>query len=308
MRRLLVLFVGCGLAVSAAGSALAAAGCVAQPTPKCLLADAQAAAMSLMDNVTALPNLAFIGWAQAITGDPEAALDTLRVSELRAIGAGPDLLGSYHAAMAGVRALLKDEAKARAEVEEALRRLEAAEEGSRGYLLSDIAYAQVLLGDPTAAAGNNARALELAGQPSGGAFLLAYIGWNQAFAGDHAAAQATLRQALRALDAADPSDTWLLQWTLGYAAIGQAAAGDAGAAATRDRLQQYVTNAGGNDEQAEAWMMLAWSYAQSGERARAASIVGQQLPIAYRTRDLSVRATALACAAFALASPLSTDR
>ena len=92
MRRLLVLLVGCGLAVSAAGSALAAAGCVAQPTPKCLLADAQAAAMSLMDNVTALPNLAFIGWAQAITGDQEAARDTLRVSELRARWNWPDNL------------------------------------------------------------------------------------------------------------------------------------------------------------------------------------------------------------------------
>jgi LuxR family maltose regulon positive regulatory protein len=245
---------------------------------------------------------------QAMTGDVEAALDTLRVGDLRAIGAGPGLLVSYHASMAGVRAVLKDEAKARAEIEDALRRLEAAEEDSRGYALADAAYAQALLGDGAAAAGNNARAIALAGRSSSGAFLLAYVGWNQAFAGDSEGARATIRQALEALNAADSSDAWLVQWTLGYAAIGQAAAGDAAAAATRERLRQYMTKAGANDDQVEAWMMLAWSYAQSGERARAAAIMAEQLANAYRTRDLSVKATALTCAAFALVSPLPIKR
>ena len=128
-----------------------AAACAEQPTPKCLLADAQVAAMLIRDHRLALPNLTFVGWLQSLTGDRDAALDTLRVGDLRLIGAGPELLGNYHAAVAGVWMVLKDEAKAKAAIDLALQHLEAAEEYSRAIALADVGYAQALLGDRAAA-------------------------------------------------------------------------------------------------------------------------------------------------------------
>jgi len=315
--RLLLTAVGallCGPALTAAAqsatrlqSTQLAADCVAQPTPKCLLADAQAAAMSMTENRTALADLAFIGWAQALSGDRDAALDTLRVSELRAIGAGPDLLANYSASMAGVWAVLKDEAKTKAAIAAALRHLGDVEADGRAIALSDAAYADALLGDRAAAAASVQQAIGEAHKAGGDPFLLVYIGWNQALVGDRGAGLSMIREALDALDAPPEKDQGLVVWTVAYAAIGQAVANDASAAATRDRLQQTLTDSPTADGNIEAWMMLAWSYGQSGGRERAESIVREHLPDAYRATDYNTKAIALTCAAFALAPPIHVN-
>lgn len=278
-----------------------AAACAEQPTPKCLLADAQVAAMLIRDHRLALPNLTFVGWLQSLTGDRDAALDTLRVGDLRLIGAGPELLGNYHAAVAGVWMVLKDEAKAKAAIDLALQHLEAAEEYSRAIALADVGYAQALLGDRAAASDSYARAIELAQKPGGDPFQLVYTGWNQAFSGDTEAASATIRVALDALDALANPDEWLAPWTLGYAAIAQAVAKDSTAAATRERLQQLLAASPAVSGNIEASMMLAWSYALGGDRERAESIVREYLPKAYRAEDSNTKVLGLGYAALVLA-------
>jgi len=278
-----------------------AAACAEQPTPKCLLADAQVAAMLIRDNRLALPNLAFVGYFQSLTGDRDAALDTLRVGDLRLIGAGPELLSNYHAAVAGVWVVLKDEAKAKAAIDLALQHLEAADEYGRVLALADVGYAQALLGDRVAASDSYARAIELAHQPGGDPFQLVYTGWNQAFSGDGKAASATIRTALDALDALPDPDVWLAPWTLGYAAVAQAVTKDGAAAATRERLQQLLAASPDATGNIEASMMLAWSYALGGDRERAESIVRQYLPRAYRAADSNTKVIGLGYAALVLA-------
>jgi tetratricopeptide (TPR) repeat protein len=278
-----------------------AASCAAQPTTRCLLADAQVAAMLIKDNRTALPNLAFVAWLQSLTGDRDAALDTLRVGDLRLIGAGPDLLSNYHASVAGVWVVLKDEAKAKAGVDLALQRLDVADEYGRPIALADIGYAQALMGDLAAARDSYTRAGDLARAPAGDPFQIAYVGWNQAFSGDREAASATIREALDALDAKSNPDEWLAPWTLGYAAIAQAVAKDSAAAATRERLQQLLAASPAVSGNIEASLMLAWSYALDGERERAESIVREYLPKAYGTADRNTKVIGLGYAALVLA-------
>jgi len=278
-----------------------AAACAEQPTPKCLLADAQVAAMLIRDNRMALPNLAFVGWLQSLTGDWDAALDTLRVGDLRLIGAGPELLSNYHAAVAGVWIVLKDEAKSKAAVDLALQHLEKAEEYGRAIALADVGYAQALLGDRAAASDSYARAIELAHQPGGDPFQLVYTGWNQAFSGDREAASSTIRAALNASDALSNPDEGLVVWILGYAAISQAVAKDGAAAATRERLRQLLASSPAVSGNIEASMMLAWSYALGGDRERADSIVREYLPKAYRAEDSNTKVIGLGYAALVLA-------
>jgi tetratricopeptide (TPR) repeat protein len=278
-----------------------AAACAEQPTPKCLLADAQVATMLIRDNRLALSNLAFVGWLQSLTGDRDAALDTLRVGDLRLIGAGPELLSNYHAAVAGVWMVLKDETKAKAAIDLALQHLEAAEEYGRTIALADVGYAQALLGDRAAAGDSYARAIELAHKSGDDPFQLVYTGWNQAFSGDTEAASATIRAALEALDARSNPDEWLAPWTLGYAAIAQAVAKDSTAAATRERLQQLLAASPGASGNIEASMMLAWSLSLDGDSERAESIVREYLPKAYRAADSNTKVIGLGYAALALA-------
>lgn len=296
----------CPVAATASASMQLAVSCAEQPTPKCLLADAQAAAMSLTDNRTALANLAFTAWAQALSGDRDGALDTLRVSELRSIGVGPALLASYQAAMAGAWAVLKDEAKAKAAIDGALSHLNDVEAYSRAIALSDAAYAQALLGDRNAAAASVQQAIGEARRPGGDSFLLVYIGWNQTLVGDRETGLATIHEALDVLDAPPEKDEGLVAWTVAYAAIGQAFAGDPSSAGTRDRLEKTLIGSPPSAYE-EVWMMLAWSYGLSGDRERADAIVHEHLPKAYHGADLNTKAIALTCAAFALAPPIHAN-
>jgi ATP/maltotriose-dependent transcriptional regulator MalT len=278
-----------------------AASCLAQPTSKCLLADAQVAAMRLTDTQSALPNLIFIGWIQALTGDRDAALDTLRVSELRAIGAAPELLGAYHAARADVWIVLKEDAKAKDALAAAVPYLAAADDYSRAFTLADIGYAQALSGDSAAAAASNAQAIELARGPGGDAFQLAYVGWNQILGGEPQAGLSTIHGALEALQASATPDEWLLLWTRGYAAIGDALVGVPAASASRDRLQQAIAGATDADTRLSALMMLAYSYSLSGDHDQAAAILREQLPNAYSAQNGDTRAISLGYAALAMA-------
>jgi hypothetical protein len=281
-----------------------ASACVEAPTPKCLLADAQVAAMLIKDNRAALSALAFVQEAQSLTGDRAAALDSLRVGELRVLGAGPEILANYHAAVADVWAVLKDEAKAKAAIDAALQHVSAAEDYDRGIALADIAYAQTLIGDKAGAASNNARVIEEARQLRTGTdvFLLAYVGWNQIFAGDRKAGLSTTREALAALDAPEnATDDWIVPWVLGYASVGQSLAKDAAGGATRDRLQQAVAKPGTFDVPVEIQFMLAWSQAISGERSQAEATMRDHLRDAYDAADNSAKVVALCFAALALA-------
>jgi hypothetical protein len=276
-----------------------ASACVEAPVPKCLLADAQVAAMLIEDNRSALSALAFVQEVQALTGDRTVALDSLRVGEVRVLGAGPELLANYHAAVADAWAMLKDEAKTKAAIDATLDNVAAAGEYGRGLALADIAFAQTLIGDNAGAAASNARAITEARPSASGPFLLAYVGWNQVFAGNPQAGLSTIQEALAALNALQDPDDWIAPWTLGYASIGQALAHDAAAAATRDRLRQVVAASETSDTALDVQFMLAWSDAIAGNRDQTEAILRAHLREAYAAGN-ETKAVALCFAALAL--------
>lgn len=275
---------------------VAAAACMSEPTPTCLLADAQVTAMAMTDTANALGDFSFIGWAQAAAGDVEGARDTLRVADLRSLGAAPERLANYHAGIAGIWAVLGDAARAKAAIEAARAHLGAADAYSRAFALADAAYAQAFLGDAAATAETFRQALEAARGPGGDSFLLAYVAWNQALVGDHASGLAAIRDAVDHVDA----QSTLALWTLGYAAVTRSLARDPSAADTRDRHRLAVAAATPDAGQNEGWMMLAWSMALGGDHARAETLVREHLPDAYAA-DPNSKAIALTYAALALA-------
>ena len=279
-----------------AGTRAASAACMTEPTPRCLLADAQVTAMAMTDAASALADFAFTGWAQAAAGDAEGARDTLRVADLRSLGAASERLANYHAGIAGIWAVLGDSVRAKAAVDAAHLGLDVADPYNRVIALADAAYAEAFLDGGTAAA-TFGQALGEARGPNGDPFLIAYVAWNQVLAGNQEAGLAATREALDRLG----SDATLTLWTVGYAAITRSMAGDVAAPATRDRLRQVVASATVDEGQVEAWMMLAWSLAFAGQRAEAEALVREQLSAAYNSADRSRKAVALTYAALALA-------
>lgn len=287
----------CGLLAAAGIRSAASAACVSEPTPTCLLADAQVAAMAMTDTRGALADFAFTGWAQSVAGDGAGARDTLRVAELRALGADPAALANYHAGMAGIWAVLGEAARAKAAIAAARAALDATDPYGRVIALADVGYAEAFLDGGGAAAAAFAGAIEAARGPDGDAFLIAYVAWNEVLTGSREAGLAATQEALGRLG----GDSTLTLWTVGYAALIQSMAGDAAAAATRDRLRRLASGAASDEGRLETTMMLAWSLALAGEQVQAEALVREQLPAAYAAADRNRKSIALTYAALALA-------